>query len=130
MSRIIGVVVVIAIAAGVFYYRSSRTDQANDAVDAMPARIMTVAARTPGFAEHRQYFLAHADKAHQHAIDVSYSTAGRRRSASFDPRRYAAAFGESMLNQGKLTRSDQKLDQFLRQLRIDLEQAAAKGVFD
>lgn len=130
MSRVIGIVVVIAVGIGAFMFRSAQREKVNNAIDEMPERIMAVCQRCEGFAQYKDYILEHADRAHDYAMTVAYEEGGRRRSPKFDSKKYALAFSESLVNQGKMSRTDQKLDQFLRQLQIDLEQAAGRGEFD
>ncbi|MBI5866307.1 MAG: hypothetical protein HZB38_17690 [Planctomycetes bacterium] len=130
MQRIIGFVVAVVVAIVIYNVRSSQRDAVDAAVDAMPERMIAVMQKSEGFATYKDYIADHADKAHDHALSVSYEAGGRRRSPKFDSRKYALAFVEDLVTQGKLARTDPKLDLFLRQLQIDVEKAAERGEFD
>jgi hypothetical protein len=130
MQKLVGTLIAIALGVGLFMYRSSQRDKVEARVDAMPERVMEVCKRTQGYSQYEDYVKKHAPHALDHALSVAYEAGGRRRTAKLDSKKFALAFAEDIARQGKLTRIDQKLDLFLRQLQIDLEQAAERGEFD
>jgi hypothetical protein len=131
MNRVIGFVVFLAIAGGLAYFRSGSRAETEALIAATPERVAEVCGRSAGFEKHREFIETHADKAHEYAFNIAYEPGARRRPAKFDSRKYATAFGENLVRQGKADRKpNADRDAFLRQLQIDLETAAAAGEFD
>lgn len=130
MQKLFGTLIAIAIGVGLFMYRSAQRDKVNARADAMPERVMEVCKHSQSYAQYEQFIQEHAQHAFDHAYDVAFDPGGRRRSAKFDAAKYVTAFSQDLIQQEKLVRPDQKLDLFLRQLQIDLEQAASRGEFD
>lgn len=130
MQKIVGTVIALALGFGLFMYRSAQRDKVEGQVDAMPDRVMAVCEKCQGYSQYESYIKDHAPHAFDYALGVAYEAGGRRRTPKFDAKKYVFAFSEDIARQGKLVRTDQKLDLFLRQLQIELEQAASRGEFD
>ncbi len=130
MQKLFGTLVAIAIAVGLFMYRSSQRDKVNARAESMPDRVLEVCKRSQGYSQYEPFVLEHAQHAFDHAYDVAFDPGGRRRTAKLDAAKYVKEFSEDLITQEKLTKPDQKLDLFLRQLQIELEQAAGRGEFD
>lgn len=129
MQKLLGTLITIAIAIGLFMYRSSQRDKVNDLAESMPERVLEVCKRSPGYSQYESFVLEHAQHAFDHAYDSAFDPGGRRRSAKLDTAKYVKEFSADLISQEKLSKPDQKLDLFLRQLQIDLEQAASRGEF-
>lgn len=122
MQKVLSGVVVLAIAGGVFYFRT----QADKATDELVENTMTVVmeeiSKLPSFSQDADFYQLHVDHAHGIAINEAYTPGRRRRAASFDAGVYAQKFCE-VLSKRAQAAGKQKVDQDIRALQIRLEQS-------
>lgn len=135
MQRVVGIVVVIAIAAAVAYFRGDRSAKVEEKVAATHAKLQDVLQRAKDYDKHAEFLDEHADAADKYAMDVAYTPRVRREPPKFDHTKYPTAYCECLVSKVKFAKSLAKrispdLDLFVRQLQIDVEQAVKAGEFD
>lgn len=130
MNRLITFALVILIGGGLALYKAKSNHDVDDKVDATVEKVLAACKRTAGYAKYEARVIESGEVAHDRAMDVAYTPSSRRGPAKFDARKYALTFAEQIVIHGKLGQTDRDLDQFLRQLQIDLEHAANAGEFD
>lgn len=134
MGRLAGGIVSIAVIVAIVWYRTSARDAANDDIESQigicQQRIVAILESEKGFDRFGAKTAAACEQAHDAALALSYSAGGRRSLPKFDSRKYATAFGEQIVNIGKLGRQDRDYDQFLRQFQVDIDAAVKAGKFD
>lgn len=131
MQKVIGVLVFVAIAGGIFWFRGNQDDRIEQKVEAARFAMMDVIAASKDREKFVAFMDEHVDSADEYAVRISYTPRARRQPAKFDAQKYAAAFCESLLQKQKFLKGDnQALSLYLRQLEIDAENAVKSGKFD
>lgn len=135
MQRIAGIAVAIVIAVCAVMFRGDRAAKVEERVAATSAKLQEVLHRSKDYDKHAAFMDEHADAADKYAMEVSYTPRAGRTPQKFDHTRYPTAYCECLVSKVKFAKALAKrispdLDQCIRQLQIDVEQAVKAGEFD
>ncbi len=131
MKRVVWILVVMAAGAAAAFYRGKQRADVDAKIDGVQERLADLCSKSAGFEKYQAFFESGADAAHEHAINIAYTPAGRRTPPSFDAVKYANAFCDSSIARATRTKpGDHELSTFLRQMQIDVESAAKSGALD
>jgi hypothetical protein len=135
MQRITGIAIAIVIAICAVMFRGDSAAKVEKKIAATSAKLEEVLHRAKDYDKHAAFLEENADAADKYAMEFSYTPPAPRTPPKFDHNRYPTAYCECLVSKVKYAKALAKrispdLDQFVRQLQIDVEQAVKAGEFE
>ena len=120
LKKVGGIVLVLAIAGGILYFKFGKKAEASDQVK---KEIMAFLPRVKDYEKYKSKLTQWADEAHHKAFESAYDIGGRR-SATFDEDAYTAKFFDILENRAQMA-GLRDLENNLRTLAVEYDNAAA-----
>ena len=97
LQKLGGLVLVVAIAAGFYWWKSKKSEAVDTRIDEVQEKVVQVCKNCPSFSKHVDFFHENAYAAHERAFDAAYSAGGRRRSPTFDESEYCRLYFKALI---------------------------------